>query len=82
MNKHFDNDTGQQTTLLLMPSLKINFLKKTPAQKDSMPTHIAHICLCLLPHKPTQRQSQKSAIANALKQTATFQKPETFNSYF
>lgn len=31
-----------------------------------MPTHIAHICLCLLTHKPTQRQSQKSAIANAL----------------
>lgn len=31
-----------------------------------MPTHIAHICLCLLTHKPTRKQSQKSAIANAL----------------
>ena len=31
-----------------------------------MPTHIAHICLCLPTHKPTRRQSQKSAIANAL----------------
>jgi len=78
MNKHFDNDTGQQTTLLLMPSLKINFLKKTPAQKDSMPTHIAHICLCLLPHKPTQRQSQKSAIANALKQHSNISKARNF----
>jgi len=28
-----------------------------------MPTHIAHICLCLLTHKPTQKQSQKSAIS-------------------
>jgi len=31
-----------------------------------MPTHIAHICLCLPTHDATQRQSQKSAIANAL----------------
>ncbi len=28
--------------------------------------HIAHICLCLQTHRPTQRQRQKSAIANAL----------------
>jgi hypothetical protein len=40
-------------------------LKKATPQKK-MPTHIAHICLCLPTHKPTQRQSQKSAIANAL----------------
>lgn len=40
--------------------------KLPPHEKNSMPTHIAHICLCLLTHKPTQRQSQKSAIANAL----------------
>ena len=38
------------------------FRKKT----KKMPPHIAHICLCLLMHKPTKRQSQKSAIANAL----------------
>jgi len=31
-----------------------------------MPTHIAHICLCLPSLKATQRQSQKSAITNAL----------------
>jgi hypothetical protein len=30
-----------------------------------LPPHIAHICLCLPTHKPTQKQSQKSAIANA-----------------
>ena len=32
-----------------------------------LPTHIAHICLCLPTHEPTQKQSQKSAIANAFK---------------
>jgi len=31
-----------------------------------MPTHIAHICLCLPSLKATQRQSQKSSITNAL----------------
>lgn len=35
-------------------------------KKILLPTHIAHICLCLPTHKATQRQSQKSAIANAL----------------
>jgi hypothetical protein len=41
--------------------------KKLPThEKILMPKHIAHICLCLLSHKPTQSQSQKSAIANAL----------------
>lgn len=40
--------------------------KLPPHEKNSMPTHIAHICLCLLTHKPTRRQSQKSAIASAL----------------
>jgi hypothetical protein len=40
--------------------------KLPPHEKILMPTHIAHISLCLLTHKPTQRQSQKSAIANAL----------------
>jgi|GEM_PF-5814056 len=40
--------------------------KKLPThEKILMPPHIAHICLCLLTHKPTQKQSQKSAIANA-----------------
>jgi len=39
--------------------------KKLPThEKILMPKHIAHICLCLLSHKPNQ--SQKSAIANAL----------------
>jgi len=31
-----------------------------------MLTHIAHICLCLRPLHANQRQSQKSAIINAL----------------
>jgi len=44
-----------------------------------MPTHIAHICLCLLTHKPTQRQSQKSAIANALNPTHKTQPNEAAN---
>lgn len=41
--------------------------KNATARKNSMPMHLAHICLCLPTHKPTQRQSQKSAIATALK---------------
>jgi len=41
--------------------------KLPPHEKFLMPSHIAHICLCLLMHQPTQRQSQKSAIDNALK---------------
>lgn len=40
--------------------------KLPPHEKILMPPHIAHICLCLLKHKPSQRQSQKSAIAKAL----------------
>jgi hypothetical protein len=41
--------------------------KKLPTQeKILMLKHNAHIFLCLLSHKPTQSQSQKSAIANAL----------------
>ncbi len=40
---------------------------KTPLphkkNKILLPSHIAHICLCLQPHKPSRRQSQKSAIA-------------------
>ena len=64
----------QQPTLLLMPTQKINLLKKAHPQKNAMPTHIAHICLCPQRTNPTQGQSQKSAIANALLAALSFQK--------
>jgi len=44
-----------------------------------LPPHIALICLCLLTHKPTQKQSQKSAIVNA--PSTTTQTAQTLNLY-
>ena len=51
-------------------------IKKMPPHKKILwQPHIAHICLCLLPHKPTQKQSQKSAIPYAFStQNITFEK--------
>jgi hypothetical protein len=66
MKRTFLNNMGQRTTLLAKANAEKKTKKMPPHEKILLPTHIAHICLCLLTHKPTQRQSQKSAISNAL----------------
>ena len=67
LNNLISDNLGQQPTPLLMATAQKKIKKKPPHKKILMPTHIAHICLCLPTHNATQRQSQKSAIANAFK---------------
>jgi hypothetical protein len=57
--------TDLTSLLMAYPSEK-KLKKMPPHEKILLPPHIAHICFCQLTHKPTQRQNQKSAIANAL----------------
>jgi len=65
LNQHFSGKLWTMARQTLQFGHAEKNLKK-PSHKKFLPPHIAHICLCLLTHKPTQRQSQKSAIANAL----------------
>jgi hypothetical protein len=66
MKRTFLNNMGQRTTLIAKATAEKKQKKMPPHEKILLPTHIAHICLCQLTHMPTQRQSQKSAISNAL----------------
>lgn len=59
---HFERQTPKEKKQKKLP----------PHEKILMPPHIAHICLCPQPTNPTQGQSQKSAISNALS-NAVFQ---------
>jgi hypothetical protein len=57
---------GQITTILVRPTLQKRTKEMPLREKILMPPHITRISHCLLTHNPTQRQSQKNAIANAL----------------
>ncbi len=67
IQRHTSNLTLEQIGLTSRHSSQRNKKINTPPThkkyKILLPSHIAHICLCLQPHKLAQRQSQKSAIA-------------------